>query len=224
MITVAGKTGSLKNSPMPWLVRLSIMKGVAKGLAFLHEYSPKKYVHGDLKPSNILLGHNMKPYIADFGLGRLATIAGGSPLVQSNHLPTDGQQQFSEVSDDFPATYGSNYQAPEALKLLKPSQKWDVYSYGVILLEMLSGRSPVALMGTNDMDIVKWVQLCIEDHKALSDVLDPNLCQELEHEEDIFAVLRIALACVHINPERRPSMRHISESIGCLNVSRSCNF
>lgn len=192
------------------------MKGIAKGLAYLHEYSPKKYVHGDLTTSNILLGRNMEPYIADFGLGRLATIAGGSPMVQSNRVAGDSQLQSSEVSVSFP---GSCYQAPEALKLLKPSQKWDVYSYGVILLEMISGRLPVILMGTSEVNIVKWVQLKIEEHKPLSDVLDPNLAQEPDYEEDIVAVLRIALACVQTNPERRPSMRHISDALDKLDVN-----
>ncbi|XP_012833301.1 PREDICTED: probable inactive leucine-rich repeat receptor-like protein kinase At1g66830 [Erythranthe guttata] len=144
-----GKPGLVTFTPLSWSARLKIMKGVAKGLVYLHEYSPKKYVHGDLKPSNILLGHDMEPKISNFGLGRLANIAGGSPTMQSNRMviTEKPQQQISSSASaseaaTFASSYSSYYQAPEALKVVKPSQKWDIYSYGVILLEMITGRSP----------------------------------------------------------------------------------
>lgn len=74
-------------TPLPWDARVKIMKGVANGISFLHEFSPKKYVHGDLRPNNVLLGMDMEPYISDFGLGRLANIAGGaSPFSQSDRV------------------------------------------------------------------------------------------------------------------------------------------
>lgn len=126
----SGKAGIVAFTPLSWSVRLKIMKGVAKGLVYLHEYSPKKYVHGDLKPSNILLDNNMESHISDFGLGRLANIAGGSPNLQSNRVaaekPHERQKSFS--ASEFSANVlGTVYQAPEALKMVKPSQKWDVY-------------------------------------------------------------------------------------------------
>ncbi|KAG9450533.1 hypothetical protein H6P81_010498 [Aristolochia fimbriata] len=215
-----GKPGMAALSPMPWLVRVKIMKGIAKGLAYLHDFSPKKYVHGDLKPNNILLGQKMEPYISDFGLGRLANITGASPMPQPNKDPVEKQQnQLSEISGNLSSNSGLYYQAPEALKLLKPSQKWDVYSYGVILLELISGRSPVVLMATSEIDIVRWVQLCIEEKKPLSDVLDPSLAREPQCEEEIVAVLKIAIACVHSNSERRPSMRHVSDALEKLSSS-----
>ncbi|XP_077219809.1 receptor protein kinase-like protein ZAR1 [Tasmannia lanceolata] len=214
---IHGNAGMSSFSPLPWNVRLKIMKGMAKGLAYLHEFSPKKYIHGDLKPSNVLVGLDMEPYISDFGLGRLANIAGGSPALQSNRMPSEKlQKQASEVTVDLPMNPGSCYQAPEALKLLKPSQKWDVYSYGVILLEMITGRSPMVLLDTLEMDLVRWVQFCIEEKKPLSDVLDPSLSQEPEGEEEMVAVLKIALACVQANAERRPSMRHVSDAFNRL--------
>ena len=91
---------------------------------------------------------------------------------------------------------GSCYQAPEALKTRKPSQKWDVYSYGVVLLEMITGRSPSALLETMQMVLVQWVQFCIEDKKPSADVLDPFLAQDSEREDEMIAVLKVALACV----------------------------
>ncbi|KAK1269253.1 putative inactive leucine-rich repeat receptor-like protein kinase [Acorus gramineus] len=211
---IHGKSGMDTFSPMPWHVRFKIMKGIAKGLTYLHEFSPKKYVHGDLNPNNILLGANREPYISDFGLGRLANIAGGSPMLQSNRMTSEKlQSQPSEVSSiNQVMNHALCYQAPEALKLLKPSQKWDVYSFGVILLELISGRLPMILLGTSEMDIVRWVQFCIEDKKPFSDVLDPFLAQEPE-EDEMVAVLKIALACVQMNPERRPTIRHVSDAL-----------
>lgn len=112
-------------------------------MVYLHEFSPKKYVHGDLKPNNILLDHNTEPRISDFGLGRLANITGGSPTVHSNRMaqekhPKSTTSDMSTVASM--AMSGSFYQAPEALKTMKPSQKWDIYSFGVVLLEMITGR------------------------------------------------------------------------------------
>ncbi|XP_044488035.1 receptor protein kinase-like protein ZAR1 [Mangifera indica] len=221
-----GKPGIVPFTPLSWSVRLRIIKGIVKGLVYLHEFSPKKYVHGDLKPSNILLGQDMEPHISDFGLGRLANIAGGSPTLQSNRIPAEKPQerQSRSVSSEVTTTnsssnLGSYYQAPEALKVVKPSQKWDIYSFGVILLEMITGRTPVVHVGSSEMDLVHWIQLCIEEQKPLADVLDPYLAPDAEREEEIIAVLKIAMACVHSSPERRPTMRHISDALDRLVIS-----
>ncbi|XVE84881.1 hypothetical protein DITRI_Ditri17bG0047600 [Diplodiscus trichospermus] len=221
-----GKAGMVSFIPLSWSVRLKINKGIAEGLVYLHELSPNKYVHGDLKPSNILLDQNMEPHISDFGLGRLANIAGGSPTMQSNRMPLDKPQEKIQKSASSEATavystanLGSYYQAPEALKVVKPSQKWDVYSYGVILLEMITGRSPVVHVGTSEMDLVHWIQLCIEEKKPLSDVLDPYLAPDADKEEEIIAVLKIAMACVQSSHERRPTMRFVSDALDNLVIS-----
>ncbi|ONI31496.1 hypothetical protein PRUPE_1G316900 [Prunus persica] len=223
---IHGKPGMISFTPLSWSIRLKIMKGIAKGLVYLHEFSPKKYVHGDLKPNNILLGQDMEPHISDFGLGRLANIAGGSPSLQSNRMATEKSQERQQKSAPTEATVispssnlGSCYQAPEALKVVKPSQKWDVYSYGVILLEMITGRLPIVQVGSSEMDLVHWIQLCIDEKKPLLDVLDPNLMQDVDKEEEIIAVLKIAMACVHSSPERRPIMRHISDALDRLATS-----
>ncbi|KAK9060027.1 hypothetical protein SSX86_020731 [Deinandra increscens subsp. villosa] len=205
--------------PLSWPVRLKIMRGTAKGLAYLHEFSPKKYVHGDLKPSNILLGLNMEPEISGFGLSRLANIAGGgTPALQSNRVvsevaATTTTTATSASASNTPVSY---YQAPEAFKVVKPSQKWDVYSFGVILLEMITGKTPVVQVGPEEVDLVHWIQLCIDEKKPLSDVLDPGLAQDADKEEEIIAVLKVAMGCTQSNPERRPSMRHVADVLDRL--------
>ncbi|KAI3730604.1 hypothetical protein L1987_61776 [Smallanthus sonchifolius] len=216
--TIHGKPGVTSFPPLSWRVSLKIMRGTAKGLAYLHECSPKKYVHGDLKPSNILLGPNMEPKISDFGLSRLANIAGGStPTLQSNRVvsetATTTTTATSASASNAPTSY---YQAPEAFKVMKPSQKWDVYSFGVILLEMITGKPPVVQVGPKDLDLVSWIQLCIDEKKPLPDVLDPGLAEDVDKEEEIIAVLKIAMGCTQSNPERRPSMRNVAEILDRL--------
>ncbi|KAK4779870.1 hypothetical protein SAY87_015976 [Trapa incisa] len=224
-----GKAGVASFMPLPWSTRLKIMKGVAKGLVYLHEFSPRKYVHGDLNPKNILLGQNMEPRISNFGLGRLAIIAGGSPTLQSDRLAyaSDQKPQERQLKSASPpdvatiitsSSLRSYYQAPEVLKVVKPSQKWDVYSFGVILLEMITGRYPIIQVGPSEMNIVHWIQLCIDEKRPLSDVLDPSLADGPDKEEEIIGALKIAFACVHRNPERRPVMRHVSEVIERLGI------
>ncbi|KAK4423533.1 Receptor protein kinase-like protein ZAR1 [Sesamum alatum] len=217
---IHGKSGLATFSPLPWSLRLKIMKGVSRGLVYLHEYSPKKYVHGDLKPSNILLGLDMEPKISDFGLGRLANITGGSPTVQSGRMASEKPWQQSSTASEaamfspaLAASFSSHYQAPEALKVVKPSQKWDVYSYGVILLEMITGRTPVIQVGNSKMDLVQWTELRIKEKKPLADVLDPYLVQDADKEEEMIDVLKIAMACTQSSPDARPSMRHVSDAL-----------
>ncbi|KAF7827758.1 receptor protein kinase-like protein ZAR1 [Senna tora] len=228
---IHGKAGLVTFTPLSWSMRLKIMKGIAKGLVYLHEFSPKKFVHGDLKPSNILLGQNMEPCISDFGLGRLANIAGlGRPMtVQSNRVaaekPHEKHKRASSSSEvgasttTISSTLGNGYRAPESLKVMKPSQKWDVYSYGVILLEMITGRLPLVQVNNFEMDLVQWIQFSIEEKKPFKDVLDPYLAQDADREDEIVSVLKMAMACVHGSPEKRPAMRHVLEGLHRLSVS-----
>ncbi|KAK7407504.1 hypothetical protein VNO78_09457 [Psophocarpus tetragonolobus] len=217
---IHGKTGLATFTPLSWSDRVKIMKGIAKGLIYLHEFSPKKYVHGDLKPGNILLGHSMEPCISDFGLGRLANIAGGSPTWQSNRVAVEKshERQRSLSTEVATSILGNGYLAPETLKAVKPSQKWDVYSYGVILLELITGRLPIVQLGNSEMNLVQWIQLCIDEKKPLSDVLDLYLAEDADKEEEVIAVLKIAIACVHSSPEKRPIMRHVLDALDRLSI------
>ncbi|TYG94439.1 hypothetical protein ES288_A11G188800v1 [Gossypium darwinii] len=213
---IHGKSGIVNFKPLLWPVRVKIMKGIAKGLAFLHEFSPKRYVHGNLKPSNILLGEDMEPRISDFGLSRLANITEESPefqVEQQMAIWTPQQSSPFELTPMNSSSNGSYYRAPEALNDTKPSQKWDVYSFGVISLEMISGKLPSIQVGSSEMDLVQWIQLGIDERKPLSFIIDPSLAHSWVEEDNITAILKLALACIHKSPDRRPSMRFVSYSL-----------
>ena len=111
---------------------------------------------------------------------------------------------------------GFQYKAPKASNGRKPSQKWDIYSFGVILLEIISRKLPLIQVGPLKMVIVKWFHLNIEERKHFLDVLDPFLAHDLDMQEEIVAVLKVALSCVHKSPEKRPSMRHVCDNLAKL--------
>lgn len=208
--------------PLSWADRVKIMKGIAKGLTYLHEFSPRKYVHGDLKPTNILLGNNMEPYISDFGLGRLANAAGDFTATPSETsaaaTPRQQNSPFRSNSMCSSLSIGSYYQAPEALKAAKPSQKWDVYSFGVILLEIITGKLPVIQAGSSEMELVQWIQLGIDEGKRPSCIIDPSMGEQVDKEEAA-AAIEIAVACTRKSPEKRPCMRIVSECLEKLATS-----
>jgi len=110
----------------------------------------------------------------------------------------------------------SYYQAPEAAsKMTKPSQKWDVYSFGLVILEMVTGKSPVS----SEMDLVMWVESASERNKPAWYVLDPVLARDRDLEDSMVQVIKIGLACVQKNPDKRPHMRSVLESFEKLVTS-----
>ncbi|KAK1403207.1 receptor protein kinase-like protein ZAR1 [Heracleum sosnowskyi] len=112
----------------------------------------------------------------------------------------------------------NNYRAPEArISGSRPTQKWDVYSFGVILLELLTGKSPdispAASTSTEILDLVRWVRKGFEEETPLSDMVDPLLLQEVRAKKEVLAVFHIALACTDVEPESRPRMKAVSENL-----------
>ncbi|CAN0896608.1 Receptor protein kinase-like protein ZAR1, partial [Linum grandiflorum] len=220
---IHGRNGVMNPKPMSWSVRLRILRGVAKGLVYLHECNPKRYVHGHLKPTSILLGEAMEPQIADFGLNRLACTTAEDSL--ESQLESRTPSQCSPYATT-PVSFRSSkawfeYEAPEVATRpasTKPSQKWDVYSYGVILLETVTGKSPMIMRATSgsEMDLARWVQLSLEVSKPVADIADPFLARDSDKEDQMAAVLKIGLACVNASPEKRPSIRNVSIALDKL--------
>lgn len=210
---VLGKTGS-SPCPLPWEARLKILKGVARGLSFLHE---KKHVHGNLKPSNILLGSDMEPKIGDFGLERLfagdtSSKAGGSTRNFGSKRSTASRDSFQDFAlgpspSPSPSSIGgfSPYQAPESLRSIKPNPKWDVYSFGVILLELLTGKVIVVDelgQGNNG--------LTVEDKNRALRMADVAIRADVEgKEEALLACFKLGYSCGSPVPQKRPSMKDV---------------
>ncbi|CAK8542020.1 unnamed protein product [Lathyrus sativus] len=197
---------------LSWSIRLRIVKGTARGLAYLHECSPRKFVHGDLKPSNILLDADFQPLISDFGLNRLISITGNNPSTggfMGGALPYLKSSQTERIN---------NYKAPEArVPGCRPTQKWDVYSFGVVLLELLTGKSPDSSPGASTSvevpDLVRWVKKGFEQESPLSEMVDPSLLQEIHAKKEVLAVFHVALSCTEGDPEVRPRMKTVSDNL-----------
>ncbi|KAA8538967.1 hypothetical protein F0562_025659 [Nyssa sinensis] len=177
-----------------WVSRYNIAVGVAHGLAYLHHDCHPPVLHRDVKSNNILLDPNFEARIADFGLART--------LLQKN-------QTVSMVA----GSYG--YIAPEYGYTLKVDEKSDIYSFGVVLLELLTGKMPLDPAFGESIDIVEWVRRKIRNNRASEEALDPNIAGQCKHvQEEMLLVLRISLLCTAKLPRDRPSMRDIITMLG----------
>nr|XP_025649114.1 cysteine-rich receptor-like protein kinase 25 isoform X2 [Arachis hypogaea] len=171
-----------------WFERYNIIDGIAQGILYLHEYSRLKVIHRDLKPSNILLDENMNPKISDFGLARIID-----------------QQQGS--ASRVVGTLG--YMSPEYAMQGKFFEKSDIFSFGVMILEIITGKknvgSNVSYRIAEGLLSLVWRQFC--NQRPLS-VLDPKMkenCSEFE----VIRCIQIGLLCVQENPDERPTIATI---------------
>ncbi|CAL5013397.1 unnamed protein product [Urochloa decumbens] len=198
-------------TPLPWSVRLSIVQGAARGLAYLHECSPRRYVHGCIKSTKILLDEELRAHVSGFGLARLvagahkAAAAGGSKKLGSAAcaLRGAGAGAVSYVAPELRAPGG----APAAAA----TQKGDVFAFGVVLLEAVTGREPAE--GEGGMDLEAWVRRAFKEERPLSEVVDPTLLGEVHAKKQVLAVFHVALGCTEPDPEVRPRMRAVAESL-----------
>ncbi|XP_047318050.1 LRR receptor-like serine/threonine-protein kinase RGI1 [Impatiens glandulifera] len=173
-----------RNRPLEWELRYKILLGAAQGLAYLHHDCVPPIVHRDIKANNILIGLEYEPYIADFGLAKLVD-----------------DVSFGRSSNMVAGSYG--YIAPEYGYTTKITEKSDVYSYGVVILEVLTGKQPIDPTIPNGLHLVDWVRL----KKGGMEVLDTSLLGPLESE--MMQALGIGLLCVSSSPEERPVMKDV---------------
>ncbi|KAG8367093.1 hypothetical protein BUALT_Bualt16G0036800 [Buddleja alternifolia] len=206
---------------LPWEMRLKIAKGVARGLCYIHE---KKHVHGNLKPSNILLGQDMEPKIGDFGLERLVTgdnssKASGSARYFSSKRSTasrDNLQDFSIGPTPGPSPSvlsPTPYHAPESLRSLKPNPKWDVFSFGVVLLELLTGKVIVSDETGPGLAIGSSMSANEDKGKVLK-IVDVAIRADMEGKEDaMLALIKLGYGCISHMPQKRPSMKEVLQAL-----------
>ncbi|XP_008776550.1 receptor protein kinase-like protein ZAR1 [Phoenix dactylifera] len=187
---------------LPWAARLAIVQGVARGLAYLHECSPRKYVHGNIRSSKILLDDELRPYISGFGIARLI----------SGHL---GSKKPVAA-----AGWGA-YLAPEARAAgAAVTQKGDVYAFGVVAMEVVTGRPAAGGGWGGEGELEGWVRLAFREERPLSDVVDPALLHEVCAKKQVLAVFHVALGCTEADPELRPKMRAVAESLDRVGSAR----
>lgn len=177
-----------------WVSRYNIAVGVAQGLNYLHNDCHPPVIHRDIKSNNILLDANLEARIADFGLARM-------------------MQHKNETVSMVAGSYG--YIAPEYGYTLKVDEKTDIYSFGVVLLELLTGRTPLDPSFGEAIDILEWIQVKMRNNRVLEEVLDPTIAGQCKHvQEEMLLMLRIALLCTAKLPKDRPSMRDVITMLG----------
>lgn len=194
--------GSLENhlfrrgsafDPLSWTLRLKILIGAARGLAFLHA-SERQIIYRDFKASNILLDPNYKPKLSDFGLAK------NGPTGEDSHVTTRviGTQ---------------GYAAPEYVATGHLYVKSDVYGYGVVLLEMLSGQRALDTSRPSEKhNLVDWAKPLLAERRKLAHIMDPRLEGQYPSKGALQAA-QLALKCLAAEPRNRPSMKEVLENL-----------
>ncbi|KAI5078708.1 hypothetical protein GOP47_0006379 [Adiantum capillus-veneris] len=194
-----------------WETILKVTQGVANALAYLHhEHDALPIIHGDVKPGNILLDSELEAHLADFGLAKLAKSNTGGVSMTSNFKGSIG------------------YMAPEFAYTTKITTKVDIYSFGIVILEMLTGMEQTheLLHGGSLHEWVKYKLLPSHNRVDLERIiLAPFLhtstlgTKIIEHESQAMLLLQMAVACTEERPNKRPSMPQIKAFLDSLMVS-----
>ncbi|KAM7520462.1 hypothetical protein LguiB_019424 [Lonicera macranthoides] len=175
-------------SPLTWDIRMNIILGTAKGLTYLHEGLEPKVVHRDIKSSNILLDKQWNSKVSDFGLAKL--------------LGSDSSYITTRVMGTF------GYVAPEYASTGMLNERSDVYSFGILIMEIISGRNPVDYsLPAEEVNLVEWLKKMVANRNP-EVVLDPKL-HEKPSSRALKRALLVALRCVDPNAQKRPKMGHV---------------
>ncbi|XP_024995784.1 LRR receptor-like serine/threonine-protein kinase FEI 1 [Cynara cardunculus var. scolymus] len=176
---------------LDWDARLNIILGAAKGLAYLHHDCSPRIIHRDIKSSNILLDGNLEARVSDFGLAKLL------------------EDEESHITTIVAGTFG--YLAPEYMQSGRATEKTDVYSFGVLMLEVISGKRPTdASFIEKGLNIVGWLNYLITEDRQ-REIIDVN-CEGVE-SETLNALLSVAIQCVSSTPEDRPTMHRVVQTL-----------
>ncbi|KAF7818987.1 Receptor protein kinase-like protein ZAR1 [Senna tora] len=202
--------------PLSWAARLKIAQGAARGLMYIHEFNGRKYVHGNLKSTKILLDDDLHPYISGFGLTRLGLTTSKSSISMA---PKRQNSKQSIATSAVTNTHSNNYLAPEVrMNGGKLTQKCDVYSFGIVLLELLTGRVPESGAENEGKMLEGFVRQAFREEKPLCDIIDQALMSEVYAKKQVVAVFHVALNCTEHDPELRPRMRSVSESLDRIKI------
>ncbi|KAI4369264.1 hypothetical protein MLD38_017724 [Melastoma candidum] len=175
--------------PLSWKQRITIALDVARGVEYLHSLAQQSFIHRDLKPSNILLGDDLRAKVADFGLVKPAP-----------------EGKYS-LETRLAGTFG--YLAPEYAATGRVTTKVDVYAFGVVLMEMLTGRKALDNSLPDEMShLVPWFRRVMVNKENIPKALDPTLYLDDDTMESIHKVAELAGHCTAREPYQRPDMSH----------------
>ncbi|KAI9073056.1 hypothetical protein K1719_044976 [Acacia pycnantha] len=190
-----------ENNPRPylvWNVRYKIAFGIAKGLAYLHHDFDHPILHRDIKPKNILLDSDMQPYITDFGIS--IALNQSSAVMRMRSTYTQGTPGFM---------------APEIAYAIAPGCELDIYSYGVVLLELITRKKVLDYpFVEEETTLVGWIKSVWRRTIKLEEIVDSGLAWELSDvnvKAQVIKVLLVALICTQKDPRKRLKMRDIVE-------------
>jgi serine/threonine protein kinase len=187
-----------KRNQLDWQKRYNIIVGIARGLLYLHQDSRLRIIHRDIKASNILLDEKLDPKVADFGLARV--------------FPEDE----SHVSTTVAGTYG--YMAPEYLMQRQLSVKADVYSFGVLLLEVVTGRKNTDYNLSPEMQmLLEWAWRSYE-HGNIEQMIDRAIIETCDEEQALRCIV-VGLLCTQADSSLRPPMSTITLMISSHSVT-----
>ncbi|XP_023756733.1 receptor-like protein kinase HSL1 [Lactuca sativa] len=186
-----GLAGSVRHMVLDWPKRLHIALGAARGLSYMHHDCCPAVVHRDVKSSNVLLDSEFNAKIADFGLAKI--LEKGSELAA-----------MSTVAGSF------GYMAPEYAHTTKVNEKIDVYSFGVILFELTTGRE--ASNGNEHSSLAEWAMQHALGSEPIEDVLDKDIMEPM-YMNDMSSVFKLGLWCTSRLPTNRPSMKEVSKML-----------
>lgn len=179
---------------LPWKTRLQILLGAAQGLAYLHEGLEVQVIFRDFKSSNVLLDENFKPKLSDFGLAREGPMAGRS-----------------HVSTAVVGTYG--YAAPEYIETGHLTSKSDVWSFGVVLYEIITGRRSLERNRPSaEQKLLDWVKKFPADGKKFILIMDPRL-EGKYSSSAARKIAKLADNCLLKNAKDRPTMGKVKERL-----------
>lgn len=184
-------------SPLTWKQRVTIALDVARGVEYLHSLAQQSFIHRDLKPSNILLGDDMRAKVADFGLVKNAP---------------DGKYS---VETKLAGTFG--YLAPEYAATGRVTTKVDVYAFGVVLMELITGRKALDDSVPDERShLVTWFRRVLINKENIPKAIDQTLDPDEETMESIYKVAELAGHCTAREPYQRPDMGHAVNILGPL--------
>ncbi|KAI5602895.1 hypothetical protein POPTR_001G206700v4 [Populus trichocarpa] len=181
---------SESQSPLEWPIRKQIALGSARGLAYLHDHCDPKIIHRDVKAANILLDEEFEAVVGDFGLAKLMDY-------KDTHVTTAVRGTIGHI-------------APEYLSTGKSSEKTDVFGYGVMLLELITGQRAfdlARLANDDDVMLLDWVKGLLKD-KKLEMLVDADLTGNYIDDE-VENLIQVALLCTQSSPMERPKMSEV---------------